>query len=210
MRANGAAHQDRSSAARPSFQRSIEHRLAPVTDILAYIDTIQILVKWTCLRRLAGLWLTGAGMVRRPEHIENSPLYRVRIHQPTARTFDFIANLGKSNYIISRTDVAFDFVVASRDAANGLQRFLEHHLTQPWRGKRRTHSDFTTLYFGEKITSRNVAIYSDKPSKITGGHCTHVELRYWHAASCRRIGIETAEDLLVLDPTHIVRRGFRF
>lgn len=199
----------RLSASQRILRRDVERRLSTVTQILSYIDTLQILA-----RRIPPGWLdrlraSGAGSVFGPERPKNGPWLLFRVHQPTRRTFVLVAALGMSNYRLNRVDLAFDFMVPTAQGLREFRRFLERHLTQPWRGTRKQCRFEGTLYFGSSWSRRNIAIYSDRPSKITGQPCVHIELRYCRSGSCSRIGLDTADGICALDPVRIADRGFR-
>ena len=58
-------------------------------------------------------------------------------------------------------------------------------------------------------TTRNIVIYSDRPSKVTGQPCIHIEFRYKSAAFCRTRGVYGVTTRSVqnrtLSPTGAVR-----
>jgi hypothetical protein len=71
---------------------------------------------------------------------------------------------------------------------------------QRWRGKRITFREKTTQYWSDiSPTTRNLAVYSDRPSKVTGTPCCHVEHRRCFADACRRRELGTFQELLDLD-----------
>jgi hypothetical protein len=177
-----------------------------VGDCIAYIDTVSVLLpKPLELPRLRrhnrGQIIPYASKAR---HVP----YGYRIHQPSLLTIDYIST-ERPGHVVSRFDLALDFIVISAHARLLLADFLRLHLTQPWRGKRARAVYEGTIYLGPASTRRNVAVYLS-PSKITGQPAVHLEMRYIKADACRRRGIHCIGDLLALDVNACIRRDIRF
>jgi hypothetical protein len=120
-----------------------------------------------------------------------------RIHQPSPLTIDYVSK-ERPDHVVTRFDVALDFMVTSAYAESLLADFLWQHLTQPWRGKRERAVCEGTVYFGPASTRRNVGVYR-RVSKITHQPAVHVEMRYKCADSCRRRDVDRIRDLPALD-----------
>jgi hypothetical protein len=177
-----------------------------VGDCIAYIDTVAVLVpkplKWWPLQsHNRGLIIPYTSKAR---HVPKG----YHIHQPSLPTIGYIST-EQPNHLISRFDLALDFIVTSADDRLWFADFLRQHLTQPWRGKRERTLYEDTLYLGPKSTRRNVVVYLS-PSKITSQPAVHLELRYVSADTCRRRGVHRVGDLLALDIDTCIRRDLRF
>jgi hypothetical protein len=89
-------------------------------------------------------------------------------------------------FTLNAVHVAFDFHVADLHGAEHLQQHFDQRLRQTWRRRQDRGSEFGTLYLRRRPNAaRNIAIYSDKPSKPDGSPCCHVELRFTGAEACR-------------------------
>jgi hypothetical protein len=82
-----------------------------------------------------------------------------------------------------------DFHVATLHEAEHIQQQFDQRLRQTWHRPQDRRSELGTLYWKPPNSPRNIAIYSDKPSKPDGSPCCHVELRFTGAAACRRAGL---------------------
>lgn len=190
------------------LQDFVEDRLSGVIERICYVDTIQILLPPLRKELMRGLYETGAGeIISEESKCEYFPWLR-RIHQPTEATIRFLIALN-CKYVINRFDCALDLIVGDRRTAEGLCVFLRTHLTQPWRGKRELRLCESTLYFTKAWKPRNIAIYPAR-SKKTVEWAAHIEFRYCHAASCRRIGIRSLGDIATFDPVSAITRACRF
>lgn len=175
-----------------------------ITDCAAYIDTVSVLLpKPTKLSRLRRH--NRGEIVPYRSQVRFAP-YGYRIHQPSLLTIDYIST---ECHLVTRVDLALDFIVTSAQAELLLTDFFTQHLTQPWRGKRERAVYEGTVYLGPASTRRNVAVYVSD-SKITSQPAVHVELRYSRADTCRRRGVHRIGDLLALDIEACVRRDLRF
>jgi hypothetical protein len=169
-----------------------------VIDAVAYLDTIELWVfrrlpdgLLSSLRKEYGsrfifepLWVTPAGQVRRS---------KITIHQPTAATLAALDSLKPRPFTVHRVDIAVDFLVATTDEARLLQDFLDRYVIQKWRRPdHRRHVELTTSYWKDDAGSpRNIALYSDRPSKVSLGPCGHFEMRFKSTRTCNAAGFSS-------------------
>ena len=67
------------------------------------------------------------------------------------------------------------------------------------------HDEENGLYWVEQASrsrrsNRDLVLYDDKTSKVTGAPCAHLELRFFGAGSVRRQGPERVTDLTEINP----------
>jgi hypothetical protein len=134
---------------------------------------------------------------------------RVRVHQPKIQTLHLLDDLlPKYHGSLCRFDVAFDFTGISPS-------WLERRCILRWRrpGPMRDYGD--TVYWvaqsvRKKRSNRDIALYADRPSKITGEpDCTHFELRFYGTPAVRREGIKRPSQLIGLDPAELLQKHIK-
>ena len=106
----------------------------------------------------------------------------------------------------SRIDFAVDLNCKSRAVAQSLCNICRRCLIRKW--GRRGFSSFgdVTTYDGPKSGSRVCVIYADKPSKVTGLPCVHIELRFYGSKTISRA--ELRDILPLIDIIGLFRRAF--
>jgi len=112
----------------------------------------------------------------------------IQIQQPDNKVFYTLKDSKDTGKLVS-LDVAIDFE-SNRPIA--LTNYLIENIRPKYR--RKTHRQHTVghgTYFREKRqVSRNMVVYGDKPSKVTGNKCAHLELRVKGAQALKRLGID--------------------
>jgi hypothetical protein len=61
-------------------------------------------------------------------------------------------------------------------------------------------------HIGRRPPTRNIALYSDKASKLNDRPCNHLEIRLWRCRTIERLGLYRVRDVMRLDPTVLVPR----
>lgn len=102
------------------------------------------------------------------------------IHQPTVNAIEILKRDCRCH--LYSVHVALDLFTPSAEHAGEVQRYLERRLQKNGRPATPLRRVQETVYIGESACpaprrGTKLAMYSDKPSKITGGPCTHVEFR---------------------------------
>lgn len=181
------------------------------TPAVAYIDTIELFFRYLAkgmrseIEAVHGrpIWATQC-----QDRLRNAVGYRLGLHQPTLAVVPVLNHLqvrhaGK----LFRFDTAFDFTTHTSAwvAQNGLLR---------WRRSGRLHEEENALYWIEQSSrprrsNRDLIVYDDKPSKITGAACTHLELRFYGTASVRRQGVERVTDLVAINPRQLFQHHIK-
>jgi hypothetical protein len=191
------------------FEEEARIKLACVRDRHLYIDTVVILFRAPLPQQAKAVLLEipRKKSIRRRSKSRQFP-YALVLHQPTPQTISALQRT-VGEYVLSRIDLALDLETEKPEDAPGVQRYVVRHLTQRYRGKRHTNTVEDTDYWAAKWQRRNIAIYSDRPSKITGQPVCHIEIRLYGADVCRRYGASQLDDLNHRLFTEIIRRNCR-
>ncbi len=172
------------------------------TNIYAFVDKIQVAFKHP-LSMLEYAWMRSEckQMLRLRGKARFNPRYRFRFTfcQPSR---DLLLQLSKiEGSIFNHVELSLDLIFDSQqdlDLANAFTcRFFvkKHHRDQ---GIRYCGD---TRYTGGRWEHPNlVAIYADKPSKVTGEVlCLHIDWRAYGVKALERIGLKSTADLANLD-----------
>ncbi len=190
-----------------------------ITYALAYLDTVEILVKFPLpaglmgtLRKLAGRRMHPREATR-PDKVDPSTRHAygmiIRLVQPTNNELQLILALCGDEYRVIRADVACDFHLANAQEAKNCARYLTQHGWQKWRGKTRRRNDTENVAYwsANANTTRNIALYHDKPSRKNGEPCAHWEMKFIGAGACRRAGLDDLRKLLEgIDVLRLMKR----
>lgn len=178
---------------------------------LAYIDTVEIFLR-SCPRGLRKKIndVQGAGPRIDPSGTQGHVWgYRISVHQPKNQTLHLLDEvIAKYHGTLCRFDVAFDFSGISA-------RWLEQRCILRWRRPGPMHDEPNGVYWvsqtaRRKRSNRDVALYADRPSKITGEiDCTHFELRFYGTESVRREGFDRPSQLIGLNPERQFRKHIK-
>jgi hypothetical protein len=187
--------------------RRIDNMRGLIVRTLIFIDTLHILVP----HRLSNeeydaIRSASRGVQSYPTQYPGRIAYRVQC--PTARCLERLDQICP-DHIVTRFDIAFDLLVADAEVARALCAEVRLLITQPRHGKRKASDFETTRYLASKGSQRNIAIYADRPSKITNRPAVHIEIRYSRAHMCRRRGVRRAGDLLKFDYAAYLDRDIR-
>lgn len=117
----------------------------------------------------------------------------IQIQQPNKLILRLIRNLDEGGQL-TNLDQAIDIEC---DRPLEFADFLSSDIQQKYRRKNhRQHKVEQTTYFREKRqVARNIVIYGDRSSKVTGRPCVHIELRLKGAETIKALGL-TIENLV--------------
>src|SRR5262249_54112682 len=90
--------------------------------------------------------------------------------------------------------------------------YLASHTLLRWRIKGHMHDvGDTTYWVWKKNSRRNLVLYADRPSKISGEiNCIHLELRFYGSDSVRRNGVRSAKDLIEINHKELMEKHLKF
>ena len=131
-----------------------------------------------------------------PKRPRWSRVYRYVVHLHRAddavlRLLDSICMTQGISYLINQVHVTLDLIVANQHEAELLFGFFDSHLVQRWHGRQALNHYKGTRYTSKKDWARNnIVMYCDRPSKINGQPCLHLEWRVHQASTVRGIGVE--------------------
>lgn len=167
----------------------------------AYIDRIDLWLKEP-ITHADRKWLKGeCGHVYGRRNLRKlfypQLQYRLSLTQPSAAAILFLAKYPEAR--LSVVEVALDLIVENEEDCELGREAINRYFVKR---NHRTQDGFAgdTKYSGPRWSSRTVYVtYSDKPCKITGGNCIHIECRMYGAETLKRAGVRHPTDLLTLN-----------
>jgi hypothetical protein len=140
--------------------------------------------------------------------------YLLRLSQPKIDALIYLMDkLKRSKYLINYVELTLDFTTATHEYRNFLRGFFDRCWVKRWnisgdtvlkvsrtspkaKAKPGFHEDdadtwIGTTYIGSLNSPVRYVIYSDKPSKINGQLCCHLEVRFKGNAALKREGLAT-------------------
>jgi hypothetical protein len=64
-------------------------------------------------------------------------------------------------------------------------------------------------HVGRRAPTRNITLYSDRPSKLNNRLCSHLEIRLWRCRTIERLGLYRVRDVMQLNPAALMPRLIR-
>ena len=207
---------------RPSdIQAWLDH----VTDVLSYIDTVELFLRYTPHGLRREVQAVHAHRVQIKECIDRNGVlqgYRLIVNQPTTEMLRLLADLqARYHATLFRVDIAVDWLTRTQAGAGQLMQLLLRWIMLRWRrkGAMYDHGEAACTHYwvfqakrtqsGKRRSARDLAVYADKPSKFGGEPCVHLELRYQNTEACRRQDVQTAIDLINLNPRFLFDKHVR-
>lgn len=160
------------------------------------------------VRRYCGE-MTITNCYSRPFH----PVWQteIKIFQPSREALIELQRALESRHRIRMgyAELAFDWLVADRNAADTLYRFIVKHMRVPYLRHAVTFEE-ETAYFAPRAADdlsknvRNVVLYADRPSKLWGARqdrspCCHLEHRFHGVDTLAQRGLLSLEDCIRFD-----------
>jgi hypothetical protein len=188
-----------------------EDKVRVLHTAVAYIDTLELFFKFLS-KGMRGqieaaygrsLWTTPC-----EDRLNNLVGYRIGLHQPNLDVLPVLEQFRQqARGTLCRLDAAVDLTTHCSDwiAQHGLLR---------WRRPGPLHEEENAIYWIEQSSrsrrsNRDLALYEDKLSKITGAACTHLELRFFGTPSVRKQGLESVIDLIEVNPRLLFQRHIK-
>jgi len=182
---------------------------SPIEHVVIYIHTLRILVPRWKVRGPGYQKHITACEVANAKESKSYGKARIEIQSPGTECLKQLDKLYPAN-IVSRFDLAIDFIVSDHEAAAALNADLRLLITQPWHGNNTATDCLTTSYLRHAWRGRNAALYSDKKAiKVINSHTVHLELRFEGAEACKTRGIKHAGDLLMLNIADCIKRNIK-
>jgi hypothetical protein len=175
--------------------------------VISFIDTIELFFRRPPrgLRTKLQLLIRKRVLIRNVND-ENNVFRGVRVvlQQPDKK---LLRNLTKLDwkFKLHRLDIAYDFIAASITDAGSVTERLKSSIVLKY-ARSLPFQYQTVTYWAKPSASRNLVLYSDRPSRKSGLPCAHLELRLIRTATLRRFGLNELEDVLTLDPVEILNR----
>jgi len=197
---------------REAVEAEYETVIQQIHEAIVYVDTLQVLLRRPLVgRKQAQILAANGGRVRNYTREPPNSRYprRLLIQRPTRAALKLLQKFAP-DHRVNRFDVALDLTVRDQGALDLLDDFFKQYITHPWHVRRRMHEIGSVRYYaGDRSSNRNLVIYSDRRSKITGALCMHLEPRIGTTSGCSRYGVNHVLDLFQLDIPGFLRRQMR-
>src|SRR5262249_40567761 len=159
---------------------------------VAYIDTVEIFLrhlKKGVRREIEAVYCRPLWATPCKDRFDNVIGHRIGLHQPNLAVLPVLEQFQRQcDGKLCRVDIAADLTTHRRV-------WIEQNCLLRWRRPGRLHEEENAVYWVEQLSrsrrsNRDLVLYDDKPSKITGTACTHLELRLFGTPSVRKQGFE--------------------
>ncbi len=178
----------------------------PVRGVVRYIDTIKVWLP----RRLSEAETYALIEACAPGTMPHNATWSFRgwtlrqrwiLQQPSPDALELLQGLFGDRVHLNRVHLALDFLVHSVDDAWRLNWWFDEVQVRPFRGMPHfvRPRGFNTTYYAPLEAPWNIVRYPDKPSKLTGDPCLHVEARLQGARAPQAEGVGSLSALLALD-----------
>jgi hypothetical protein len=179
---------------KPDFQASI------------YWDSIELFFfrRYLTVEQLAEL--EHVGQVKQSmDHLRRLWGWRLILRHPTKRVLRQADRLQHAyRGVVNRVDIACDNRPELADTIR-LQAWLRWR-RRGWMGRSGDGTYWSDLIPGKRPPSRNLVLYDDRVSKVTGHRCAHLELRFYGADTIRRLDIYRVSDLFGINPRDLFNK----
>lgn len=206
------------------YRANIAALMQRVLDVIAYCDTVEVFFRGSSFPELGqlrkDLHAAQAGRGKPPRFappikmiLDGEPKIigrRLIVNRPSADALQILDKILNAHprARLSRVDVAYDFTMRTQALAHALMLHFVRHGVMRWNKSNAMPDEKFGTYFANyrtnKPPTRNVLAYWDKPSKVRGKPCCHLEIRFIGAEAVQRMGdkfgIEVPSDLIGLKP----------
>jgi hypothetical protein len=186
-------------------------QIGGLTTAVAYIDTIELFFRYLAKgmrREIEPVYGRSLWAVPCKDRLNNSVGYRIGLHQPNIAVLPVLEQFQRRDRgKLCRVDIAVDLTTQS-------SAWIAQHCLLRWRRSGPMHDEENALYWIEqhsrsRRSTRDLILYADKPSKITGQDCTHLELRFYSTPAIRKQGFEKITDLIGINPHLLFQRHIK-
>ena len=128
-------------------------------------------------------------------------IFKLTVHQPTPTSVQILGEAVEAiRARLLEVHLSLDLITRSPNDAITLQDYLEGRLLPSTRLKHPISKFKGTTYFNRKTRKGvEVALYSDKPSKVSGQPCFHMDWRVIGTVALKRAGLATVSAILDLE-----------
>jgi hypothetical protein len=127
-------------------------------------------------------------------------MQRLQLNQPSLEALQSLCSI--DGLLLNYVEISLDWVFDHEGARNGAYDFMcQYHVKKYHRGQGiRWEGGGVTRYTGPRKAPNVLAVYRDRPSKVTGEvNCVHFDWRIKGAVALRRAGITSLTDLVELN-----------
>jgi hypothetical protein len=121
----------------------------------------------------------------------------LQLQQPNDSALQAIA---ERQHHITRVDFALDWIFIDKDECNRAYRdFCRYNVVKFHSRRQGVRFVKTTRYTAGRTAPNNLVVYADKPSKVSGKPCLHLDWRIKGTQALKRAGISSVKDLIKFD-----------
>ena len=133
--------------------------------------------------------------------------YQLELFQPTQEALRYLARETENRvrYYINYVEIPLDFIARMQENVKTIRRFFDRCWVKKWHVNKRlvriakddydfsddVFADTGTTYYSPRKATVNYVIYSDKPSKMNGMPCCHLEVRLNGHPTLRRLRLDS-------------------
>ena len=165
--------------------------------IYGYIDKVTVWFE-TPLPRKALRFLKStmrSGWVARPHRtgvVQQRFATAVQLNQPNKEALTYLGE--RDSQWINYVEIALDWIFDDEQQKDKAYDLICHHHVQRWHGKQQVRFKNGTRYSAQRRAHNTLAIYADKPCRITGEvDCVHLDWRVRGQKTVERMGISTCQ-----------------
>jgi hypothetical protein len=162
-------------------------------NVAAYCDTVELFFRFALPPGIRTLdRIQGVRTLTEPCIDQHSKTvgYRVIVHQPKPKAFDVLDRFQASHRgVLCRFDTAADYMFATEAQAEAFAQWLKTHVILKWRRPGQMHDfegggvNWIKQSDRTRRSNRDLGVYADRLSKLTGQWCAHLELKMLRASA---------------------------
>ena len=181
-----------------------------------YVDTISIFVPWrtrtlpqpTIIKELAAVNNSGAVFPQKCGRWPDHWGWKLTVQAPSESALLMLDDYQRRyKGKITNLHIAIDLFA---DDLSACENWLQDHVVLKYRKRGPMAESKNTIswvyHVRRRPPTRNIQLYSDRPSKLNNQPCNHLEIRMWRCRTIKRLGLYQVRDVMRLDPTVLMPR----
>jgi hypothetical protein len=181
-----------------------------------YVDTISVFVPWrkvpppSIIRALKAV-NSGEVFPKKCVNQQGHWGWKLTVQAPTESALLMLDDYQRRyKGKIINLHIAIDLFA---DDLSACENWLHDHVVLKYRKPGPMAEGENTIswvyHVGRRPPTRNITLYSDKPSKLNNRPCNHLEIRLWRCRTIKGLGLYRVRDVMRLDPAVLVPRLIR-
>lgn len=136
-------------------------------------------------------------IISRPSQFRRRYKLRLKLSRPTPKALDLLGRIEGAH--LNYVEFALDLTFHTDDACDEARAVIDMCIIKRHHQNQKIRYVNGTRYSGPRTAPNVLVIYSDRPSKVTGESCVHIEWRISRSRELRKLNIESACDLIDFD-----------